>query len=66
MAREAYFSIVTARLDVNFGRLKEVRQRLSGADPSPLPGLRDGSEKSDDHLIAGEPSLAPRLLTPPV
>jgi len=28
MAREAYASIVTARLDVNFGWLWDVRQRL--------------------------------------
>jgi hypothetical protein len=30
MARKEYSTIVTARLDVNFGWLREVQQRLSG------------------------------------
>jgi hypothetical protein len=30
MAREKYSTIVTARLDVNFGRLTEVQWRRSG------------------------------------
>jgi hypothetical protein len=30
MARKEYSTIVTARLDVNFGRLREVQWRRSG------------------------------------